>query len=662
MRPQRQRVRCCARYGLTVAGIVSLMGATVGQSQAPSKASLPKKGAPDQPVPAAEPGIAFADTGSLKLTIGDLRSVGGVSVVIVNTGNSDAPIIGSIVEQGRSADGAFRLSDLRLVPESVSVPAHGAASIALRWPANGIAGPASVRGRIRIVSGAQVRYRAVRLDLALPLLASAWSVRAIRWWPLPPRPTTITDGTDAMPLDTTADTAAIHQGLPSPPSVLFNADSGHSITARVSGVTTSGPTTRALRLEFGALAYTGRYIGRLAVPFGDSVTVRLRVTDFFLWPVLALTIGLGLALLTQWYFGVQRPTWDLRVRIFSLTGELAAAQRTFRELAPPAASNLSIEHDFSAQQRELTARVTNAPRPIFATWDSTDPTYASLLTTVQMLETQARDWAAWGADLKHLSDAIAVLVALKDHAPAPGNWPDGLPAAVNDAHTLLSGGELTLQDFAAQKKQVALLTPLLQRLHDLIHRVIRDNEWITGIPAAQLPDAICVSSTGVKGIEAVLRLVHFDLWDIRTADDLTARQSETALALVEHCLASTPPLAAAGKRSARHIVPMLAAESLARKELVASQRARPVTDAENAANYKRSIKDIDWLVTAVAWAIAMVAWLKTSYLGQPFGSLADYLGALTWGFGTKVGLEALLATVNKLRTTGIPFVTGKSTI
>ena len=44
----------------------------------------------------------------------------------------------------------------------------------------------------------------------------------------------------------------------------------------------------------------------------------------------------------------------------------------------------------------------------------------------------------------------------------------------------------------------------------------------------------------------------------------------------------------------------------------------------------------------------MLGWLKTSYIGQPFGTLTDYLGAFTWGFGAQTTLDATLSYLGRI--------------
>jgi len=364
------------------------------------------------------------------------------------------------------------------------------------------------------------------------------------------------------------------------------------------------------------------------------------------------------------YFGVQRPMWDLRVRIAALDAQRRHAHTAFVNAAPPAAQDLSIATDFEAQRAALEAELADSPRPVFGAWDTADsPIYKSLMASVDMLETAAHDWSTWGTDLTGLATAVEAMATASREPPAPRTRAGGPPRSIADASALMTGAEITLQEFAARKKQVGVAVQFLGTLTDLSARVERDEEWLQVLtvadPTPTATNPLC--ATGLAGLREQLCTAKFDIWEVRSTDDLLARQTVSALTAAEHCIAgynatAKPTSAAAAATFAPLGISRPSAMGFAASARIAGHRVHRRAPAEQVNFYKRLMNSVDWLLAAVAWAIAMISWLKTSYLGQPFGSVGDYIGVLTWGFGTKVGVEAVIGAFGKIRTLGTQLV------
>jgi hypothetical protein len=64
---------------------------------------------------------------------------------------------------------------------------------------------------------------------------------------------------------------------------------------------------------------------------------------------------------------------------------------------------------------------------------------------------------------------------------------------------------------------------------------------------------------------------------------------------------------------------------------------------------ERTVAGVDRTVLAVSIFIATIAGMWTLYLGKPFGSLADYVTAVLWGFGIDAGVRGAAEVGRRLR-------------
>ncbi len=512
--------------------------------------------------------------------------------------------------------------------------------------------------------------------------AARWSTTAVRLAPLGDAPLWVLR--DVVPLPSGVAPAAYLPTCAAARSPLHPGGStpkdGIAFACVASVDTAAGP---GLRLAVDGVSGVGEYEGTLPVftpTAADTLALRVRVTDLPVWPLLVLSAGLLLALASRRYTGVRRAQWQLRRRALLLRPAFASAQGAFMaglNRATSAAAGApgapaphddskhtpSIAADFYAQADALVDRVQTAALPVLGSWDVSDPTYKALSDAAGMLEATLVDWGAFGHQLRSLRAAAKVASAAATRLPPlVTDPPRQAPQGVIDARAIGAPGNLTLEAFAARKKGVDAATAFLATLADEITRAVRTRDWIDQLrpaPGAAAGAAPALAAT----VDAQLRQVILDVWEARDAADLGVRATATTLLQLEHALAAATvprgdrlalaaPSPAAKQLRFRTVAALDAAQHVAARRVL---RAVPPSPAEVAARNRRTAQSLlaalgrtDWRYAALAWVVAVLGWLSKSYLGQSFGTLADYIGAFTWGFGASVGLDFLQTTLGKL--------------
>jgi hypothetical protein len=137
-----------------------------------------------------------------------------------------------------------------------------------------------------------------------------------------------------------------------------------------------------------------------------------------------------------------------------------------------------------------------------------------------------------------------------------------------------------------------------------------------------------------------------DLWTGENLDDLAARQTEAEIVAavdgVSRLQHRLPPRApqllefTAWAEQEGAILPVLPV-----KDLPAAPEAR-VQRAESA------LRLGDRAVLGIAIVVALATGLSQLYFGKNFGSLDDWLKALTWGAGAKLGVDLVKTAMDRL--------------
>jgi hypothetical protein len=356
----------------------------------------------------------------------------------------------------------------------------------------------------------------------------------------------------------------------------------------------AGDSTDAL-IRFSHVEDAGTYAGTIigAGSAGETVRLVVRASDFVLWPILVLAIGIVLATLSKHYIGVGRPVLELRRRVLSLADLFALAETEFARTARPPtghaliASTLSIKGDFDRRRETLKQAIEAVPRPLVGTFDASDPRFKELLDAANRLENAAQRWAAFGATLADVDGPARALItaarAVPDPVPASRR---SKPQSVQRLRVLLRAGALDVDQLDSQQAAIEGQRALFVGLSPQFVRHARAVAWAAalqqqrampgqlttpsvaapslagaaaatrdqllaelgaqpaGAPPPVLPGAPARATEPTDEalavawapVESQLREVALDLWDIATAEDFTTRQPASALLGVERAL------------------------------------------------------------------------------------------------------------------------------
>jgi len=451
-----------------------------------------------------------------------------------------------------------------------------------------------------------------------------------------------------------------------------------------------------LELHFTSLDRPGEYRGTVDLaPIGGTGTVQLRVRVTHDWPLVLLAIGLGVWL-SWWlrnYLRTRRAVLQMQAAAAELVSRIGEANTQLRQVDSDEAGYLEYPVDESlltrlrALERELQQHVYDA-----TVLEPGKPEHDTLRQQLNTCEQEVLVWEALAGVLAELR--VELLTAAELEAQLrPGEFAvllarvetvfDGkrLPTAEIPPLTARARGEL---DAVRCWNEVAQNASELKKTLDAAAPDEEGREKAAAALEAALvelwgsPDAEAAKRAGPKVAAAgkLYRPRKFKL-PVSIFGGMTAAAPAASPVRAPQAPAPAPPgnesamsgpgrvPVEGGTAATDKEIAALEAQARARAQLRArnhealrKQLARRTEDWQNAQDHrnktealrKSSERRYYWLTVAVAAATGLN---QLYFKDGGFGDLQDYMVALLWGFGTKMGLDTVRTAVEGGR---IPFL------
>lgn len=407
---------------------------------------------------------------------------------------------------------------------------------------------------------------------------------------------------------------------------------------------------QGVRLSFKSDACCGKFKGKINKEVGtekDDVEVNVLVSHHWLYPLLALIAGVGLAFyFKERYVSVTRPLFLLEERRAQIEEDFLRAQAAFQKKhRGETYARYSVASVFNQKLAAALAEVNALRDRSFSTLDAEAMKKAQ--ASLDELKALADEWAAFPARMAALKSAHLALVINSSTRRPPVAEPPKTPTIYRAAAALLNGGgEMT----AAQLKEVgseavALSGRLLhwKAFNDKAADIWDDIHETE--PPHRLKKIAEEKQERLTALNDQLANLWYDLWaraDYQNEEMLSglADAEKEAQLLGQHFVKAGPeaPTGTADDRSlrTRRKLPTLSADGAG------------ATPSQRIWLYRLQRHVLDWLFLIVSVAIAVYTGFSQLYVGQAFGTWQDYVKIFLWGFGAQTTLTAVLTGLNLL--------------
>jgi hypothetical protein len=412
----------------------------------------------------------------------------------------------------------------------------------------------------------------------------------------------------------------------------------HAATVRIAACAApSGSRPGTARLQVQGLSAIGKYTGTINLlpdsPPAGALALTIQRTDLVVFPILALLIGIGLAIAAGRLTGRSNPistadqqTWQLDARLPRVAMDFAQAT-----VGLPWA-DLSFEP--SAKQLLNSAREElNTLRRGFTAIDKADPTLRSVTADLTVVSTALAIWPQLPAQLVELAQATDDVRSLAPAFHPPGATP--LPTLVSVASGLLVGETVEVRTVARYGTDVQTSTTALRAM-------ARDARTLIGLRTRA--DAILVAigndpaqndrrnyaMWALRGIETALRA----MWTATNAAAYLALPLPSDLNTIAGTLDALDPSPQPAFAPDFRPPPAPAPPSPPPPPTAATATSRAALIG------RIRLVDNTLLVVLLA-GVTLWSGLVALYFGRPWGTVIDYGTALVWGFGAQAALQSL---------------------
>lgn len=389
----------------------------------------------------------------------------------------------------------------------------------------------------------------------------------------------------------------------------------------------------------------GKYEGALNLAdesAKSAITLTVIAKDIVFWPLLVIFLGIAMAFLAKRYIGVLRVTWTLRLQEAELGEAFGASQKRFAEQAAGEPfGTYSIAEDFEAQRRALRDGLGRIESSLSTTLDG-NTTYSDALTKLQTLQTAPTLWAGFATELTNLDEALTGLRSGLDAAAMePPDQGSPEPTFLAAAQVQLRGRAITLAELSTLRASVLERAALAktwatarQSLADSTAGY-RELRGAPVIPAAIAPQITALGNTIIG------------LWvSLRNVADTAGMSAVLAGGGIAQVMIQVQQL-----RAQLGVLALIAPSPVRLGMLAASDRLAdlklPANDQRRAEFLRESIARWDGLSFGFAMLLATLTGLNALYIGQPFGSVKDYVILFLWAAGTKATLDMVTVVIDK---------------
>ncbi|HYW11425.1 MAG TPA: hypothetical protein VE871_05690 [Longimicrobium sp.] len=433
-----------------------------------------------------------------------------------------------------------------------------------------------------------------------------------------------------------------------------------------------GPGAPAkLALDFTSLDYPGEYRGTISlasVGGTGNVDLRVRVTHDWPYVVMALLFGVLLSTWLRAYVRTRRAVLELEETRARLVSTIEATDVAFRALDRPQDGKHPYEVD-AALPRDL-HRIDLRIRRHARDRTPLEPGSAENEKLRAELDECEKKVITWKKFLHLLQDLRAELDHGADVAARLHRGDPGLPEVLRDAEERFAGRALTTAELGPVHQEVEASCRLVTSWGEVADGALslRDAGAVPGSKVAAQAEAgravdkavqalfAATDAQEVDAVAATLHTVEARLGAVRPA--FARRMVNTMLGRGD--------AASAGQEASRASAPASAADAaqarLLKREIASVGVPIPFRNGskmvwawgvvssvdpgerERRARQGRQLSDLGYLL--VTTTVAVLTGFNELYLDAfGFGTMQDYLLAVLWGFGAKLGIDTVRVAV-----------------
>ncbi len=393
----------------------------------------------------------------------------------------------------------------------------------------------------------------------------------------------------------------------------------------------------------------GSYTGQVDLAPTDAangaIALTVNVADAIWIPILLLIIGVMIVAWTQNWLGVRRPLWELVRRE-------ASASEIVQQSGP--VCGYDIRGDAAQQLTEIRSEAQALDRIwLRLLFDPADverarQDHARIEQRLAAVEAQLDLWQKWPFHLAELERALlqAATPAIEQASPPPILPASQTSPAFFDAALALTRGKpSTLAELERLADVVAQATRLARCWGAWEQRLAGARAQLDLLADLTPPEARMVERARQQANSA-----WADLWTAHDLSALTAQHTEEEIAAVIETVhrllhrlpaptrgvVAKEPGAPSAPRGVGVALPGYAVTDL------------PAAPAARAQRAQQALHMGDRAFLGIAIVVALAGGLNELYFDKNFGSLADWLQALTWGAGTKLGVDLVKSVLERL--------------
>ncbi|MGH2682720.1 MAG: hypothetical protein ACRDIX_05755 [Actinomycetota bacterium] len=447
----------------------------------------------------------------------------------------------------------------------------------------------------------------------------------------------------------------------------------------------------ALDLSIDGSYDAGTYKGEVdLLPEDDEAgeaTLTVVIKDRPFLPLLALALGVAAAWLIQRFIGVRARISRLRIQLARAIERIQEADDAFQKDVAARRFNLpSIAQRLKKSANEVDADLKAVEQSFFFVLDEQDQTYKGALSNMKTLDEQATVWKDFGKKLVALDDALN---KVRDVGDRPERRPPSVdptspirPALLKRAQEVLRPatvpdlGRTDLKTLPALAESVAKWTVLanawvevdaqLDDLEELAKR-LRADAGQADRPSDPWTEE---ERKSLRSLDGLFSEARWDLWYAVDPGDFLARETERDMDRIEQSIARLSYHLRPEEEALREfltaqpqmsflIAPQPIGSRLKEREprwrnLLADLKREPSEPAARASWLEQRIRTWTRVIFALLLVGAIYLGMQTVYVGKPFGTPLDYVGALTWGLASKLTLDAVASALDGVRRASLP--------
>jgi hypothetical protein len=423
-----------------------------------------------------------------------------------------------------------------------------------------------------------------------------------------------------------------------------------------------------LLLNISGLSKPGKYEGVVNLNpktnGEDKVALKVIVTDFFLWPLLTLLLGISLAFLIERWASVFRGILLIKKQLSDIKSRFETAKSVFREKTEGKTFHkYNIDEDFKKTLADISDRIKTIRRLTSAKLDSNNETYRNLQIDLNSLKEDVGDWETFADELTRLDTVVKKLQEDLKETPPLFSENETSPRIIISATKLMNPEvDLTIIEFRAVHKQILEaieFANLWLELNKEIKKYLKLTQKLSPILSTEEQKTLLAAGKLlVKAWEILWAAQDLSKLKSRNVQADLENAENTLLQLAYYTLYSKPALPKPDAAAAVEGIfkgPKIDLNSFSPSGAFTTltNLVQPsVKDEKRGKFYGKIINKLDSVLFILAMLLAVYSGMEMLYFGEQFGTVEHYLSALTWGLVAKATLDLISASIGGLLASG----------